>query len=72
MDGGSYLSEAWSWSDIPPCAEDSGQDLVVVLAPRAKGSLPVLGETDVKLAHPLSGKLAEGHAPHCSFDKNNH
>ena len=58
------MREARSWSDTPPC--DGGQDKAAVFAPRGKGALPVIGGTDVR----LPGKLAEGHAPHHLFDKN--
>ena len=37
-----------------------------------KGRLPVIGGIDVRLAHQLPGKPAEGHTPHPNFDKNNH
>ena len=59
------MSEAMSWSDTPLC----GQDMVAVFAQRGRGRLPVIGGTDVSLAHQLLGKLAEGHGPHYRFDK---
>lgn len=31
MDGRSYLSEAWSWSDTPLCAVDGGQDIAAAV-----------------------------------------
>ena len=48
----------------------AGRDMVAVFASRAEGvgwgigRLPVLGGIDVRLAHQLPGKPAEGHAPH--------
>ena len=44
VDGGSYMSEARSWSDIPPCAADGGQGMAAVFSPGEKGRLPVMGE----------------------------
>lgn len=31
IEGSAYTSEARSWSDIPPCAVEGGQDMVVSL-----------------------------------------
>ena len=67
MDAGAYMSEARSWSDTPLCAADSGQDMAAVFVPG--GRLPVIGGTEVRLAHKLPGKLPEGHTPHRPFDK---
>ena len=39
-----------------------------LLFQRGKGSLKVIGGIDVRLAHPLSGKLTEWN----TIDKNNH
>ena len=44
MDEGTYMSEARSWNNIPPCAVDGGQDMVTVFAPEREGRLPVVGE----------------------------
>ena len=44
MDNGTYMSEARSWSNIPPCAVDSGQDMATVFAPEREGRLPIVGE----------------------------
>ena len=45
MDGGPYTAEARSWSDTPPCAADSRQDMVAVFtAGGGWGGLPVIGE----------------------------
>ena len=60
MDEGSYVSEAGSWSDTPPCVADCGKDMAAVLATWGRGRLPVMGRTDVRLAHQLPGKPAEG------------
>ena len=43
--------------------------MVVVLEWGDGGRLPVMGGTDVILAHQLPEKPAEGHAPHHAFDK---
>ena len=69
MDVGSYRSEARSWSDTPPGAEDSRQDMAAVFTPGGKGRLPVIGAIDIRLAHRLPREPAEGHSPHCFFDK---
>ena len=66
------MSEGKSWSNTSPCAADIRQVMVGVFIPRGRRRLPVIGEIDVMLAHQLPGKLAEGHAPLCTFDKNNH
>ena len=50
LDGGSYMSEARSWSDTSPCVADGGQDMAAVFA-LGKGRLPVTGGCDVRLAH---------------------
>ena len=66
------MSEARSWSDIspaPPCAAEDGQDMAAVFAPWGRVRLPVIRGIDIRLAHPLPGKPAEGHAPHSPFDK---
>ena len=68
MDGGAYVSEARSWSDTPPCAVDGGQDMAAVCAGGGGWVLPVIGEIDVRLAHWLPGKSAEGQAPHHPYD----
>ena len=36
------------------------------------GKLPIIGEIDVRLAHGLPGKPAEGHAPRHPSDQNHH
>ena len=72
MDGEVYTSRARSWSNAPSCAPDDGQDMVAVFAPGGKERLLVTGGIEVRLVHGLPGKPAEGHAPHRSFDKNNH
>ena len=51
MHGGSYTSESRSWSNMPPCVSDSGQDVVAVLVPGGKRRFPVIGAADVGLAH---------------------
>ena len=43
--------------------------MTAVFTPRGKGRLPVIGGNDVRLAHQLPGKPADGHAHHCPFDK---
>ena len=62
-DAGVYTSEARSCSDAQLCVVDSRQDMEAVLAPRGKWRLPVIGGINIRLAHQLPGKLAEGHAP---------
>ena len=32
MDGGTYMSEARSWSNTPQCAVEGGQDMAAVFA----------------------------------------
>ena len=63
MDRGAYLSEARSWSNTPPCVTDDRRDtvLIAVFTPRGRGRLPVIKGVDIKLAHGLPGKPAEGH-----------
>ena len=65
IDKKSYMFEAnGSWSDSPPWTADGGQDLVVTaFASREIGRLPVIGGTDIRLAHPLLGKPAERDSP---------
>ena len=68
------LPEAGSWSClhcVPLTERLSGwQDTVAVVAPTGgTGHLPITGGTDIRLAHRLPGKPAEGHAPHRLFDK---
>ena len=60
MEGGSYLSEARSWSDIPPCTANGRQD---VAASRGRGRLPVTEGIDIRLAHGLPGKPGETYLP---------
>ena len=67
LDGGSYPSDARSWSDFPLFAAASGQDTVAVFTSRER--IPVIGGIDIRLAHGLPGKLAEGHAPYHLFVK---
>ena len=70
MDAGAYTSEAGSWSDRHPAgcgrrkAGHGGR-----LRSWGQGEITSYGGIDIRLAHRLPGKLAEGHAPHCSFDK---
>ena len=76
MHRGSYKSEAKSWSNTPLCTTDGSQDMVAVLAPRGAGGwlqeVTVSEGSDVRLAHWLPGKPAEGDILHCHFGKNNH
>ena len=58
-----------SWSDIPTLCAEGGQDMAAVFTPWGRGRLPVIGGVDVRLAHQLPRKLAEGHASHHLFDK---
>ena len=44
MDGAAYMSEAESWSNTPPCTDNSRQDMVAVFTPGEKGRLPFIGE----------------------------
>lgn len=46
--------------------------MVVVLEWGDGGRLPVMGGTDVILAHQLPEKPAEGHAPSRLFDEKDH
>ena len=71
MNGGTYMSEARSWSSTPPCVADSRQDMAAVFTPSRRGRLPVIGEIDVKLAFQLPRKATEGYAPNHTFDKRN-
>ena len=49
---------------------DSRQDMAEVQGAGAvEGKVTCYGGTDVRLAHPLPGKPAEGHVPHSPFDK---
>lgn len=64
--GRSFMSEARSWIDTPLRAADGRQDLAAVLGWQ---KLPVIGRIAFSLALWLAGKLAEGHRPHCLFDK---
>lgn len=56
----------------PPCAAGGWQDRAAVSAPRDGGKLAVIGGIDLRSAHWVPGKPREEHAPHRSFDKNNH
>ena len=59
------MSEARSWSKPPLCAVAGGQDgssLGSWAVGRGRGR-------EIRLAHWLPGKLAEGHAPHRPFEK---
>ena len=47
MDGRSYMHEARSWNDIPPCAMDSRQDMAAVLRREGRGRWPVVGGIEV-------------------------
>lgn len=51
------------------CILESPQDLVAVFTPWGRRTLPVLGGIDIRLAHWLPGKLAEGYGPHHLFGK---
>jgi len=44
MDGAAYMSEAESWSNTPPCTDNSRQDMVAVFTPREKGRPPIIEE----------------------------
>lgn len=44
MDGGSYMSEARSWSDSPPHATDGGQDMPAAPTPRGGDVTSYRGE----------------------------
>ena len=69
-DGGPYMSEARSWRNTPPCVRHTGrQDMGQSSLRRWGRWLPVTGVIDVRWTHRLPGKLAEGQAPHCPFDK---
>ena len=63
MDGAAYMSEARSWCSTLPCEVVAGQGMTSVFAPRGMGRLLDTEEIDVRLAHWLSGKLAEGACP---------
>ena len=56
------MSEARSRSNTAPCR-------AAVFSPGREGVAQVTGGIDIRLAHRLPGKPAEGHAPHCPFDK---
>ena len=71
MYGEAYVFEARSWSDTPPCEADRGQERAAVFTLRGTGRLPVIGGTDIWLAHWLPGKPAEGNTPPHPFDKSN-
>ena len=43
--------------------------MAAVFVPGARARLPVIGGIEVRLAHQLPGKLAEGHAPHYPMNK---
>ena len=59
------MSEARSWSDTSLCVVDGGQDMAAVFA-LGKGRLPVIGGTDVRLAHwlPETSRGARPSLPH--------
>ena len=64
MDGGTYMSEARSWSNTPQCAVEGGQDMAAVFA-GVRARLPdrqLQGEIDIRWAYQLPGKPAKGHA----------
>ena len=65
MDGGSYMSEARSWSDTSLGVVDGGQDMAAVFA-LGKGRPPVIGGPDVRLAHwlPETSRGARPSLPH--------
>ena len=56
------MTEAGSWSNTPLCVAD-GQDMAAIFVPGVRARLPVIGGIEVRLAHWLPGKLAEGHTP---------
>ena len=58
MDGGSFTSDTRFWSHTPSCA-DGLQDKAAVFTPRGWGRLPLIGEFDIRLAHPLPRKPTE-------------
>ena len=39
---------------------DGGQDMAAIFAPGERGRLPVIGGTNVRLAHQFLGKIAKG------------
>lgn len=56
------MSEARTWCNTLPCEVMLGQGMTSVFAPRgAEGHWTQ--KLDVRLAHQLSGKLAEGACP---------
>lgn len=57
------MSEARTWCNTLPCEVMLGQGMTSVFAPRGMRRLLDTEETDVRLAHQLSGKLAEGACP---------
>ena len=63
-DGGSYMSEVRSWSNIPLCAVDGRQGMVAFFSPGGRERLPVIEGIDLRLVLRLPGKLAQGHTPH--------
>lgn len=63
------MSEVRSWSISASCVANSGKEEAAGFAPRRTGRLPIIGRTDVRLAHWLPRKPAEEHAPHHPFDK---
>ena len=65
MGGGTYMSEARSWSDTSLCVVDDGQYMAAVFA-LGKGRLPVIGGIDVRLAHwlPETSRGARPSLPH--------
>ena len=67
--GGSYRSEARPWSNTTMCYS-WGQGRAWLLG-WGEGRLPVIGGTDVRLAHELLEKLEERHSSHHPFDKIN-
>ena len=65
------MSEARSWSDNPYptlCAAE-GRRTRQWSSLRGEGCYQLQDRVNSRLAHRLPGKLAEGHAPHCPFDK---
>ena len=46
-DGGSYMSEVRSWSNIPLCAVDGRQGMVAFFSPGGRERLPVIEGIDL-------------------------
>ena len=71
MDAGSYMCEARSWSDTPPCVVDSRRDVATVSATGENGEVGASYQGNwLEVGSWLSGKPARGgHAPQHPFDK---